>query len=558
MQVSELNGIKTYCLSAGKTTPQFLEEAGGNTRALRYNDDYRRRVELIQDLDFPHLSTVVKMSPDGQFLLAAGMYKPRIKIFDVQQLSLKCERYLDNEVRQFQVLSDDFSKLAILRCDRAIEFHAKYGKHHIVRIPRFGRDLAYHYDTCQLYAGGDSNEVYRLDLEQGEFAPSLRTSLTGINKIGVNPQHGMLAFGSSDTCAVECWDPRDSTCLASLDVAKSASAKSTRLAKKLRGSEVSALRFHDDGLTMAVGTSRGHVLLYDMRSPVPMSVVDHRMGKGIHTVRFLDENKVLSADSKVVKIWDKDSTQVWTSVHPSAPMNDLCVVPGTGLMIGAAEQHRMHAHFIPALAPAPAWCSFLDSMTEEMEEQAQKHTDEASVYEDFKFVTREELEKMGLAHLIGSTMLRTYMHGFFMPLKLYREAQAVIRPDAFKEHVKQRIQDKIKARRGERITVARKVHKKATVNADYADELAQREQDARSKKHKRKAKATAEFNPMRDERFAAMFENPDFAIEHDNEDYVRLHASSAHQHQKRVRNDGGRRQQHAPEEFDSSDDEMQD
>ena len=35
-----------------------------------------------------------------------------------------------------EVLSSDFSKLVFLRDDRFVEFHARYGRHHQVRIPK--------------------------------------------------------------------------------------------------------------------------------------------------------------------------------------------------------------------------------------------------------------------------------------------------------------------------------------------------------------------------------------------------------------------------------------
>jgi hypothetical protein len=51
-------------------------------------------------------------------------------------------------------------------------------------------------------------------------------------------------------------------------------------------------------------------------------------------------------------------------------------------------------------------CHFLDNLTEEMEVAA-----EASVYDDYTFVTREELESLQMETLVGTTMLRPYMHG---------------------------------------------------------------------------------------------------------------------------------------------------
>jgi hypothetical protein len=57
----------------------------------------------------------------------------------------------------------------------------------------------------------------------------------------------------------------------------------------------------------------------------------------------------------------------------------------------------------------PNRCSFLDSLTEELEE-----TQRNEVYEDYKFVTREELHAAGLEGLVGTNMLKAYMHGFFV------------------------------------------------------------------------------------------------------------------------------------------------
>ena len=66
-----------------------------------------------------------------------------IKIFETRELSMKCERGIDSEVIQFQVLDKDYSKLAFLCADRNIELHAQYGRHFKIRIPKFGRDMIY-------------------------------------------------------------------------------------------------------------------------------------------------------------------------------------------------------------------------------------------------------------------------------------------------------------------------------------------------------------------------------------------------------------------------------
>lgn len=56
--------------------------------------------------------------------------------------------------------------------------------------------------------------------------------------------------------------------------------------------------------------------------------------------------------------------------------------------------------------PAPKWCAFLDNLTEELESSASQ-----TVYDDYKFITKQELESLGLDHLLGTNLLRAYMHG---------------------------------------------------------------------------------------------------------------------------------------------------
>jgi ribosome biogenesis protein ENP2 len=54
----------------------------------------------------------------------------------------------------------------------------------------------------------------------------------------------------------------------------------------------------------------------------------------------------------------------------------------------ANEGIQMTTYFIPQLGPAPRWCSFLENITEELEDSAGAPR---SVYEDYKFISRAEL-----------------------------------------------------------------------------------------------------------------------------------------------------------------------
>ena len=78
----------------------------------------------------------------------------------------------------------------------------------------------------------------------------------------------------------------------------------------------------------------------------------------------------------------------FASLTPASDLNDLHHVPGSGLLLSANEGIQMGAYFVPQLGPAPRWASFLENMTEELEDGGAAAR---GVYEDFKFVSREEL-----------------------------------------------------------------------------------------------------------------------------------------------------------------------
>ncbi|CAN0480079.1 unnamed protein product [Discosporangium mesarthrocarpum] len=62
---------------------------------------------------------------------------------------MKFERHLDSDAVDFICLSEGYEKLGLLLADRTLAFHAGYGAHYSVRIPRFGRSLAYQRETCE-------------------------------------------------------------------------------------------------------------------------------------------------------------------------------------------------------------------------------------------------------------------------------------------------------------------------------------------------------------------------------------------------------------------------
>ncbi|GFQ85394.1 nucleolar protein 10, partial [Trichonephila clavata] len=278
---------------------------------------------------------------------------------------------------------------------------------------------------------------------------------------------------------------------------------------------ITALSFKGD-LTLAVGTFTGQVMLYDIRAKKPFIVKNHVVGLPIKNIEFIEsEGLVASLDPTAVKFWKQNTAEMYTSVTAPVHLNDLCIVPNSGLFFLANEDEKILSYFIPSIGPAPKWCCFLDNITEELEESKQ----DAAVYDDYKFVTQSELEQLHLDHLIGTNLLRAYMHGYFMDMRLYNKAKSIVQPEAYSDLKKKMIQNKIEEERN-----TKQIHVKhlPTINRDYAQKLLE-------KKNNKLVKT-----PFEDDRFKDLFENPDFVIKETDDDYARIKGTVQKSNKKQV------------------------
>lgn len=526
------------------------------------------------------------------------------------------------------MLSDDWTKSLHLQTDRTVQLQAQGGAHARVRIPKFGRALGYHFPSADAIVAAAGREVYRLNLDQGRFlAPFVLGGgdlgePTGCNAIDVNPAHGLLCFGTEGTGLVEMWDPRMRKRAGVLSVATETVLDAALLIARrnlpgvigdfddasatkeaLSSLSVSALAGAEDGLNLAVGTNTGHVLLYDLRMDRPYQTKDQGFGLPIKKVmwpgdkaasttggvgprtRSEAEGKVLSADAKVIKVWDKDSGDNLVSVTPpsaATDINDVAHYPGTGLLMAAVEGTQMAAWYVPALGPAPRWCSYIDTLTDEMDGVGSAGTGAGKgVYEDFKFVDRAELERLGMSHLVGTQLLRPYMHGYFISLALYERARLLNNPTAYADARERAIKAKLEKQAESRIRAVKnpKLDAGVRVNKELAEKVARAAEIAAKKQTKRDAKAaaaaataategdaetpaaetdaavskedkpSATANLLSDSRFSSLFQDPEFQIDTSSREFAMLNPSTA---LKQVR-DGPRKLTAVEDEENESD-----
>lgn len=486
LPVSTVNSVKIYSVSGAshRTLPDWLERR--HVRSLKKDPTWSRRVELIQDFEFPTATNRLRITADGRHMIGVGTYKPQFRVWELGQAALKFERHTTCETVAFELLKEDWTLLALLQTDRAVEFHEAKGMRYRTKIPQAGRDIVLDAETSDLLVSA-SRGLYVLNLELGCFKEPLLTS-TPVNTCRVGPRHGIYALGLEGG-SVEFWDRRDG-------------AKHAAIAFD---GDITALRFLDD-LQLAVGTSEGSVSLLDLRSPRPFHTRDHQNGFAIKGILSSEGDKsvVLSWDRKALKIWSAPSshtgsTSAAVSMEPGVDIND--VVLQSGYVALAVEDAKIASYMIPSLGPAPRWAAYLEHLTEEMEEPSASAAT-GKTYDNYKFVDRKELASLGLDHLIGSRLLKAYMHGYFIDHRLYEQAKAVANPFAYEEHLAKQKADRLARERASRISLA-SLKKSKKVNA----RMAENEQVAK------------------DGRFKSMFEDAEFEVDEESEEWKTLHPS---------------------------------
>lgn len=522
MKVTTPGLVPVYTVSGASTArplPDWL--ARRRKRSLKDDPEYTSRVELLQDFEFEEASACVRVAEGGQWIMSTGTYKPQIHVHDLNQLSLSWARHTTSLNQSFVILSQDATKSLHLQSDRKLEFHTLAGCHHEIRLPRYGRDLAYDRNSTEalVAAAGvgvnGTGEVFRLNLEQGRFMKSYEVDVGGdegieaglqgsiesgcVNSVAIAENtHNLLAFGTSRG-SVELFDPRVKSKVAVLE--------------GLEG-EVTSLDFNPyTGLSLVTGTSLGVCSVFDLRRPVPLLRKEQGFGFGIKNIVHLktasQERKILSADKKIIKIWDETTGEAWTSIEPITDLNFVQWVKDTGTIVTANEGKQQHVFHIPALGAAPKWCGFLDNMVEEMTEEARTDT-----YDNYKFLTMPELKSLSLDHLAGSAMLRPYMHGYFVDSKLYEQARLVANPFVYEEERQKRVQQKVEKERASRIRGTKKVK----VNQKLADKILARQE--------RRDKVDTKAGVLGDDRFGKLFEDEEFVVDETSREFKLLNPST--------------------------------
>lgn len=574
MRRVDVNRVSVFNLTGSRKTLPTVEDGGDNNKRRKRKEKMDMSggpgLELVQDLDFPDFARCLFRTADGSYFFSAGDYPPRLKCFDVSEMSQKFSFNADMPICGGVSLSSDFRRFALRSDNRQITVHNTAHVVDRLRVPHTQRCMEYHQHSTELMSGGNSSEVFRIRLDSGSFVESFKTcSEEGINAVDFFHGHG-LVLTAGDNGIVEAWDPRaapdkpaGAVNVAALDGVDGAGNDDDNDSDdasndgKVRGgggngkkkggakTSVTCLAVDDDSsYVFCAGTSTGQVALFDIRSQRPLRVKDHMSELPIVRILFhreqqtMKNSRIISADKRTVKIWDRESGANMTAVEaPGADIFDIMVCKqqnnmvapyrcaDSGVLLIACDCPKVQTHFIPDLGRAPAWCTFLDSMAESFDEE-----EITTIYDDYKFVSSDEAKTLGITEgAISSGKVRPAMHGFFVELGLYRDLKAVADPGAWARKVEEKKQERRQQRVDNRISSFKRTKTDDDEEASFAP-------SGSSEEMKQLAKSLpADVRPLlssmtpetlellaRDPRFSSKVGRGKFSFDAKNPEFVKL------------------------------------
>lgn len=151
-------------------------------------------------------------------------------------------------------------------------------------------------------------------------------------------------------------------------------------------------------------------------------------------------DKLVTADKKQVRISpQKNIKEIFLNFDVTHDLNQIIPFYDSGLFLAANEYQKCGVFFIPSLGHAPKFCEFIENFTEEFESDQKTNK-----YDDFKFITYNELLKMNATHLIGSNKLKAHLHGYQISKQLYESLRSSEQNFNYEDYKKNKIEEALK------------------------------------------------------------------------------------------------------------------
>ncbi|WUR04780.1 ribosome biogenesis protein ENP2 [Vairimorpha necatrix] len=260
--------------------------------------------KIIKNFDYPVACQDMHLSESGNFLASVGTYKPSVKIHDLVNIAQKSDRHLESDALKILSLTKNCEKLALLRVDRYIEFHVKYGMHERIRVPKMCYDLKMNNFNANLLACGKSPDIYRFDLLEGRFVESYKTNLQKIMSCDINNVHGLIGY---------CGDKK----IEFID------QRSEEIISTVEDEDLVNLSFSENGLNFATGSAPGQVKIFDLRSKKELNIYAHK--ESIRKIKMVGKS-VVSVDKEEVIIFSEN--EIIDRINVECPINTFDILGG--------------------------------------------------------------------------------------------------------------------------------------------------------------------------------------------------------------------------------------
>lgn len=290
-----------------------------------------KETKIIKNFDYPVACLDMSISESGNFLASIGTYKPSVKIHDLINIAQKSNRHLEAEPLKIISIDKNCEKLALLRVDRYVEFHVKYGMHEKIRMPKMCYDLKLNKFNGELLACGKSSEIFRFDLIGGKFNNSYNTSLEVVMSADINTKHGLIGYCGNNM--IEFIDQRDPCIVSSM---------------KYKDNFLQ-FAFSENGINFSTGSYDGTVKLFDLRSTNELSSYKHE--KEVRKVKMVGKS-IISIDQNELCVYSNGT--IFDKIHFSVPINTFDV--DGGVIFLGMDDKVMKTIYCTDFGEIPEWC----------------------------------------------------------------------------------------------------------------------------------------------------------------------------------------------------------
>lgn len=232
--------------------------------------------DTIAHSDYPTACTGITITKDHSRLITLGIYKPSIKVFDLENATLKFERHLIADGIKALALTEDGEKFAVLRKCRSIEFHSRNGLHETIKLPYQPKDIEFNNCKSEVYMCGNYDSVYRFNLEQGRFLKGININKT--KKVIFSEINGLL-LGITDDSVIF------------VDTRSNEKVIIKKIERSNQCVDITEFKY-------AIASESGHVCEFDMR--MNEIVKESKMPIGVTKVKYCEDELFVASGDKIM------------------------------------------------------------------------------------------------------------------------------------------------------------------------------------------------------------------------------------------------------------------